>query len=452
LKTKTKTNRNINRKIKQVARKTPIAETSLEERRRLKQVLELAMQAGELLLRSGAEISRIEETISIIAKTYGVNYIQSVVTPTGVYISIDNGFNEDSDNPNYPMTLIHRVRNRSLNYNRITQVNALSRRIAEGMVLLEQAMRELDQINHASDLYSAWVKLLGGAGTAGGATLLLGGTPLDVAPSLLSTILAQILIGWLNRSRIPNIFGEFFGAVLASVVAMLLVWLKVPIHPSMVIAGGIILLVPGSALLASVQDGISGDLLSSAARGLEAIIKGAAIAGGVGLGLNIAVSLHLEIPLNQAIDTTTWQIPVQVGAAFCAASCYALANQIPRFAILTAGLAGGIGWLAYLSISDWLDNTGLLATTLAAFVAGLLSWRLARLQHAPLTLYILPGILPLLPGLTIYNGMLNLAQNQTSQGILLLAHAVFLGGALAAGVALSTSLALTFFQHKIPFI
>ena len=87
------------------------------------------------------------------------------------------------------------------------------------------------------------------------------------------------------------------------------------------------------------------------------------------------------------------------------------------------------------------NEAQLLSTFLAAFVVGLLSWGLARWQHSPATLYILPGILPLLPGLTIYKGMLTLAQSQSSEGSLLLAQATFLGGALAAGVALSTSLA-----------
>jgi uncharacterized membrane protein YjjB (DUF3815 family) len=65
---------------------------------------------------------------------------------------------------------------------------------------------------------------------------------------------------------------------------------------------------------------------------------------------------------------------------------------------------------------------------------------MARLRHSPTTLYALPGVLPLLPGLSIYSGMLALSQNRSSDGILQLITATFLGGAIAVGVALSNSL------------
>ncbi|MDB5082720.1 MAG: Threonine/Serine exporter, ThrE, partial [Chloroflexi bacterium] len=84
-------------------------------------------------------------------------------------------------------------------------------------------------------------------------------------------------------------------------------------------------------------------------------------------------------------------------------------------------------------------QSALIATFLASFAAGLVSWVLARLRQSPTTLYTLPGVLPLLPGLPIYSGMLALSQNRSNDGILQLITATFLGGAIAAGVALSNT-------------
>jgi uncharacterized membrane protein YjjB (DUF3815 family) len=241
------------------------------------------------------------------------------------------------------------------------------------------------------------------------------------------------------RYQIPSVLGDLGGAALASAIALGLAWLGVPIHGGLVIAGGIMTLVPGAALLTCVQDGISGNLLSSGARGLETMLKGAALASGVGLVLTGAVSLGLPMPTAPA-GGAVWQIPIQVIAAGGAAACYAVWNYVPRFAIGTVGVAGALGWLAYLLLVQ-VGITTLVATFISAFVVGLLSWGFARVQHAPVTLYVVPGILPLLPGVTIYTGMLDLARNQNVDGLLELVHALFLGGALAAGVALSHSLA-----------
>jgi uncharacterized membrane protein YjjB (DUF3815 family) len=215
----------------------------------------------------------------------------------------------------------------------------------------------------------------------------------------------------------------------------------------MVIAGGIMTLVPGAALLISVQDAISGNLLSAAARGLETLLHGAALASGVGVALTGALDLGLHISV-QSSAGQVWQMPIQVVAAFAASACYAVLNHVPRVALGTAGVAGAVGWLAYLLVLQVKDSP-LAATFLAAFVVGVLSWGFARGQHAPVSLFILPGILPLLPGVTIYTGMLELATNQSLQGLLLLVHAVFLGGALAAGVGLSDSLAPHLWRRRL---
>ncbi len=399
------------------------------------QALTLAVTAGEILLRSGAETARVEETVNILVKAFGVSQSSCLVTPTGFYVSV-----EDETTVGHPLTVVRRVHNRVPHYDRISAVNDLSRRVVRGLLTLKEAQRELHQIDHAPDPYPFWLWLCAGAGSAAGATVLLGAGLLDVIPAFFTTILVQLL-GWLlQRGKVPALFGEFFGAALATFVALALAATGLPIYTSRLIAGGIIKLVPGASLVASVQDGISGDLLSSAARALEALLKGAAIASGVGLALRLALNLGINISVDDNPTKEYWQIPIQVGAAFFAAACFGIAIYVPRFAIFTAGVAGGIGWLIYLLVLR-LNQSTLLSTFLAAFVVGLLSWGMARWQHSPVTLYILPGILPLLPGLTIYNGMLTLTRNQDVEGLLLLVQATFLGGALAAGVALSNTVA-----------
>ncbi len=396
------------------------------------------------MLRSGAETARVEETVGILVKAFGLKNGQALVMPTGLYLTV-----EDPQPARYPLTVVRRVRQRSIHYQRLADVNDLSRRVARGLVVLDEAERELYKIEHAPNPYPFWLWVCAGAGSAAGATVLLGGGPLDVVPAFFSTVLVQLLIWLLAQSRIPALFGDFFGATLATVIALGLARAGLPINLTMVVAGGILKLVPGGALTASVQDGISGDLLSSAARGLEALLKGAALASGVGLALNLGLQFNLTRNLNfdDKISGEVWQIPIQVAAAFCASACYAVAGYIPRFAIATAGLGGACGWLVYLLLVRSGESV-LLATFAAAFVVGWLAWTFARLQHAPITIYIIPAILPLLPGLTIYQGMLSLARNQNIEGLLQLVQANFLGGALAAGVALSTSLALALPHFK----
>jgi uncharacterized membrane protein YjjP (DUF1212 family) len=235
-------------------------------RSHVQQVLAVAVQAGAIMLSSGAETQRVEDTVNIIARAFGIASSQCLVMTTGIYVSLDD------PQMAHPVTLVHRVPSRTLHYDRVSAVNDLSRRVARGLVGVADAQRELDAIAHAPDPYTLPVWLAGGAGSAAGVALLLGGGPLDVVPAFASTVPVLLIGVLLQRSKIPALFSDTLGAALATAVALALVALGVAIHPAMVIAGGIMTLVPGAALLIRVQDAISGNLLSAAARGLVALL------------------------------------------------------------------------------------------------------------------------------------------------------------------------------------
>ncbi len=119
--------------------------------------------------------------------------------------------------------------------------------------------------------------------------------------------------------------------------------------------------------------------------------------------------------------------------------CFGVACQIPRFTIIAAGLIGSCGWLTYLLVIQLSGSKSpFIATFLAALAVGIASRIAARLQRTSASLYTLPGILPLLPGLTIYQGMFAIATGQTVTGLILLVLALVIGGVIAAGTAFSS--------------
>ncbi|NWJ47394.1 MAG: threonine/serine exporter family protein [Chloroflexi bacterium] len=399
----------------------------------LKKGLLTATLAGEIMLSNGAETSRVEETVSILLRSFGIPYSNCLVTPTGMYISVD------VDEVTTPFTLVRRVHKRIFNFSKIAAVNDLSRRAVQGSLTVGEIFTALEKVNTQDKLYPFWLWLLSGAGAASGGTLLLGGGALDAAVAFAGTLLVMFLTKLLERSQYPDIFIELFGAALATAFALAIAASGLPVGTTLVIAGCILRLVPGAALLASVQDGIAGDLLSSVARGLEAFLKGAAVASGVGAALSAATALGFSRPVNLKPDEA-WQIPIQVVAAFLASIFFGISIDLPHRNIALAGIAGALCWLTHLSLQK-LGVTELISAFIAAALVGTLSWGFARGQHSPVTLYILPGVLPLLPGLTIFDGMSALTQNDTLQGLFLLFKAIFIGGAIGVGVALSNSIA-----------
>ncbi|WP_270451472.1 threonine/serine exporter family protein [Amedibacterium intestinale] len=122
--------------------------------------------AGKLLIQSGAEIYRVEETMVRLCKSFvEVQDADSFVTPTGIMFSIT--VNDQT------FTKIMRVHSRSVDLNCIDKINALSRKASVTPYTLEELETELDEIRKQTR-YSFLVTMLFGAiGAAGFAIFLM---------------------------------------------------------------------------------------------------------------------------------------------------------------------------------------------------------------------------------------------------------------------------------------
>lgn len=128
--------------------------------------------------------------------------------------------------------------------------------------------------------------------------------------------------------------------------------------------------------------------------------------------------------------------------SFLASMGFAIFLSAPKKALLFCGFAGAVGWsifyfLTTISLNDIYSNF------LATIFVTLVSEILARKLKQPAIIFIIPGIIPLVPGLGMYNTMLNLVQSYYDEAIAKGANALFIGGAIALGVLIVTSLSNT---------
>lgn len=97
-----------------------------------------------------------------------------------------------------------------------------------------------------------------------------------------------------------------------------------------------------------------------------------------------------------------------------ATAFFALLFKVPRRAILISAVLSGVGYALY----DWV--TPVLGTAIAGYFLGtllmaVLSEILARVMKMPATIFIIPAIIPLVPGIGLYNTMMYLVQGQNAK-------------------------------------
>ena len=106
-----------------------------------REALNAAAQAGDILLASGAEIFRVEETIFRIAQAYGVESSDAFVLSSGIFLTAGNDREAD-------FARVLHIPLSAARLDRVTEVNQLSREIVQGKHTPAQARERLLEIQN----------------------------------------------------------------------------------------------------------------------------------------------------------------------------------------------------------------------------------------------------------------------------------------------------------------
>ncbi len=129
--------------------------------------------------------------------------------------------------------------------------------------------------------------------------------------------------------------------------------------------------------------------------------------------------------------------------AFLATVGFGVFFNAPKISLLPSGITGGIGWLFYIFLFRFSENE-VFATFFAASFVALCGEILARKLKNPATVFIIPGILPLAPGLGIYNTMLYMVQKEFELGLSKGVDTLSISAAIALGILVVTSIVNTY--------
>ncbi|HEX3032414.1 MAG TPA: threonine/serine exporter family protein [Bacillota bacterium] len=246
----------------------------------IEEIMELAMLAGEILLKNGAETYRVEDTVERIGLAGGMAKVEPYATITGLVLSLESPDGR-------ACTRVRRIRERGISLNKVAQVNETSRDFAKGLCSVSQARQELERIRDAAKGYSTWVHILAAGIGSGCFAFLLGANLKEFFLAALAGALIQLFVLKLGQLGVNRLISNFVGGLVAAGTGTVAQSLLMGVRADQVIIGAIMSLVPGLALTNAVRDVIHEDLLSGLARGVEAALVSVAVAVGVSLVLGL---------------------------------------------------------------------------------------------------------------------------------------------------------------------
>ncbi|MER7739333.1 threonine/serine exporter family protein [Streptomyces sp. NPDC096538] len=405
-------------------------------------VLDLSLRIGELLLAGGEGAEDVEAAMFAVCRSYGLDRCEPNVTFTLLAVSYQPSLVDD------PVTASRTVRRRSPDYTRLAAVYQLVDDLSddETQVSLEEAYRRLAEMRRNRHPYPGWALTAASGLLAGSASVLVGGGLLVFVAAAVGAMLGDRL-AWLCAGRgLPEFYQFTVAATPPAAIGVALTLAHADVKASAVITGGLFALLPGRALVAGVQDGLTGFYITASARLLEVLYFFVAIVIGVLTVLYFGVQLGAKLVPDAALGGSDPQPVLQIAASLGLSLAFAVLLQQERATVLMVTLNGGIAWVVYGAMQDAGGISPVASTAVAAGVVGLFGQLLARYRFASALPYTTAAIGPLLPGSATYFGLLGIAQNEVNRGLTSLTKAVALAMAIAIGVNLGSEISRLFLR------
>ncbi len=366
--------------------------------------IEFLLRFTEVGHRAGYPTADLEELVLSLAAHLGVEGAQISSTPTFVELAFGALTRQRS--------FSFRVRPRPVDLDAIARLDGVVRDVLDDQVELVDALARLDEIE-AKPLVRPWFVRLSAYALAGAAlTPVIGGGWRElIGAAFVGLLVGMVAIGSRRVEGTGPMLAPIAGIV-ASFTAASLAELGLKASPDVVTLAALVTFLPGMALTIGVRELASEDLQSGVANTANAVIQLLGLVFGVGVGRSIATSwfgvVHQVAP---QVGFSAVRVVAAVGAGLaftvtlraqrsaapvmCAATVLTVCVNTGARALF--GPAGGV-FVASLAIG---------------VIGGILS---AKLRRSPLV-FIVPGVLILVPGSAGFDSLLKLLTGQTVSGI-----------------------------------
>lgn len=243
-------------------------------------LLTLSGELGYHLLLSGAEIYRVEESVRYLLTAYGVETGEVFAIPNCIIVGL-------SAPGQKPITRIRRVPGHGTNIGKMEALNDLCRRLCAESPDLDHAWEALESAAHDQPRFTPWQQLSAYFLITSAFCLFFGGTVADALCSGLCGLAVGVSLRFMSRLGTNLFFKAMAGGFFCGLIAMTLTALGLGRRVDLIITGSIMAQAPGLVITNFMRDIMAGDMISGVTKFAEALLTGAGIAVGAGVGLSL---------------------------------------------------------------------------------------------------------------------------------------------------------------------
>ena len=390
-------------------------------------LLDVTVDLGYELAMAGAETYRVEESVSRVLQTYGLDS-EIFSIPNSLIVSIETP-------EGTPMTRLRRLGQHGNDLDAVERFSDLSRAICSRKPAPAEIRKWLHQTKLSCKHYSFPVSLLGNFLAAAGYGLFFGGTWLDTIWSGLLGILVGLINHFLSSIRTNPFFSTITASFLMALTAYGSGALGLTHNPDAAIMGTVMLLVPGLLFTNAMRDVIYGDTNSGINRIAQVFLIAAGIALGTAAAWNSAKMLWSE-PADQYI--LSYGPAITLLGALIGCTGFTIVFNVHGHGAPLCALGGGLTWIVYLIVTH-LGGGDFIANFWASLFAGCYAEAMARIRKHPAISYLVISLLPLIPGGGIYRTVNFAVRGNMSMFANSALQTAAVAGILAVGILMAST-------------
>ncbi|MBH1980211.1 threonine/serine exporter family protein [Candidatus Saccharibacteria bacterium] len=398
--------------------------------------LRMATTMADQLLSMGVSANSVVSKVLDVTDTYCKKPVHLDISANVIMVSQLRGIERE------PLTLIRPVAPRNINYMTIQSIQNLIFEIGKGHHTLDEAEEQLETIITNPKKFPWWVIMIGNASIVAGVTLMYTSTWQVILTTFCIGIMIDRLLALLIKYAIPPFFRQVIAAASIALIAAGINALArqgieffADMNPTLLVVGGVVMLVAGLVIVGAVQDAIDEYYVTANARLTKVFMQTIGIVAGILIALYTARKLGIGISVS--VDPLSLNsFDFQVAGAIIASAGYALAGQTRRRAVIGVGIIGGAGLFIMSYTVTHLGISIVPASGVAALFIGVSAAIISRFWRTPSVGIISGAIVPLVPGLTLYTGLMQIIQYPP--GVPLFFNAV---GTLFTALALALTIA-----------
>ncbi len=347
-------------------------------------IVQMILDVGEEMLRSGAENFRLEDSLYRMCKSYGFKRYDVYAIPSNLQITVETPEGEI-------ITQIRHIESTDIDFDRLDYLNNLSRYVCtnkpDEKVFREKFQEVMDrEQQHPAVKYFAGV--MGGTGFA----VFFGCNPTDAVVAVIVSLMIVVVGDWLGKRESNLLVYNMILSFLSEIIILTAIRLGIGGHPDRVMIGIVMLLISGLGVTNGIRDVLQRDFISGALH----IMLGAA---GIAFGIALAIML-LDGAASEGF-ILNHNIPIQLISCTVACIGFAFWFKIRGRQVLYSGIGAFFTWGIYILVYD-LRPSNFLATLVAAVFVAFYAFFMSRINKAPSTIFLTASVFPLIPGPNLY--------------------------------------------------